>query len=268
MNPRNIGLWLLVVGFFQLTTADQEVHYEAKIKEEVRYAENLQALEEQLAALASTTVPATSTTTTVATTLPPLTSTASTLPPVTATTVPATSTTSTTTTTTTTVPAYAHGDIPPNTPFGLFTSAEMGLENTPLLEGDLADADKHALDGGVAHRPTTGFPGSGGNVVITGHRRSVGKDVFHHIDKLEPGDLIQIQTVWNGRTDMFVYEVEHTQAEIETSTPELEVRFVETYFVKQAEYETLTLVSCDPPGSTTHRYLVRARLVSVNGESR
>lgn len=249
------GFVLIVVAAFQLLTFDHGAS-DAKAEEETRFAQHQTEVKEKLAV---TTTAAPAVTTTVPPSIP-----ATTQRVTTTTAAPAT----TTTTTVPPPPVYTHGDIPPNTPFGLFTSVEMELADTPLLEGDLADADKRALDGGVAHRPTTGFPGSGGNVVITGHRRSVGKDVFRHIDKLAIGSLIQIQTAWNGRTDTFVYEVEHTEAGIETSTPELEVRFVETYFVTQAEYETLTLVSCDPPGSTTHRYLVRARLVSVSGESR
>lgn len=111
-----------------------------------------------------------------------------------------------------------------------------------------------ALRAGAGHFPETPLPGSTvGNVVIAGHRTGYG-DPFLHLDKLSAGDKIIFETP----NDRHVYKVmkqvdghrnpwvvEPTNLSVKATTAE----------------PVVTLITCDPPGTTKMRLIVRAALV-------
>jgi sortase A len=113
----------------------------------------------------------------------------------------------------------------------------------------------NALRAGAGHFPDTALPGDPtGNVAIAGHRTGYGEP-FRHLDKLKPGQRIHLATPFGT----FVYEIMkpfdgHGNPWI-TDPTDLTVKG------RTAE-PTLTLVTCDPPGTSKNRLILRAKLVN------
>jgi sortase A len=188
-----------------------------------------------------------------ATTLPPTT------PPTTAapTTVPPTTIPPTTVAPTTTIwatatlpeqppePIIAPAD--PHSPepviaLGGITIPKIGV-NEPLYEGIRLTT----LDYGPGHWPGTAMPGDVGNAVIAAHRTSHGA-TFRNIDQLVPGDEVQFTTS-NG---ISTYHVTST----EVVTPDA------VWIVDPTPTATATLFACHPPGSVSHRIVVKLELAN------
>jgi sortase A len=113
-----------------------------------------------------------------------------------------------------------------------------------VVEGTSASA----LRAGAGHYPDTPLPCGPGNVAIAGHRTTYGKP-FANIDQLKAGDLIQLDTPIGS----CVYEVSGDYKVVLASD-----RSVVANTVGQA---VLTLTSCHPKGSASHRIVVQAKLV-------
>jgi len=96
---------------------------------------------------------------------------------------------------------------------------------------------------GVGEWPGSPNPGKKGNIVLGGHR-TAGPRPFANIHKLKKGDAIYLEK--NGKT--FRYRV----------TKSLVVAKSALWITKPTSTSTLTLFSCHPAGSTTHRYVIRA----------
>ena len=111
-----------------------------------------------------------------------------------------------------------------------------------------------ALRAGAGHYPETPLPGELGNVAIAGHRTTYGRP-FARIDELVKGDKIVLTTP----VGKYTYEV-----------------LGRPFVVTPTDYDAVvndypqggsfvTLSSCHPEGSASHRIIVRAELVdSVN----
>ncbi|MCY3804682.1 MAG: class E sortase [Candidatus Saccharibacteria bacterium] len=117
-----------------------------------------------------------------------------------------------------------------------------------------------ALELGVVHYPSTEFPGQRGsknnsNVVIIGHSSGSFyvpgefKDIFSHLRDLELGDLILV----NYQRKQYVYKIYETKVVKPGRTEVLE---------KVAHNNSLTLITCDPPGSAAKRLIVVAQQIS------
>lgn len=104
----------------------------------------------------------------------------------------------------------------------------------------------------VWHRPFTGDPKNGGNTVLVAHRyATIGGNrasTFYHLPKLIAGDLIYV--VWDGV--LYTYKVESTETvlptavSVESPTPD----------------NRLTLYTCTPLWTASHRFVVYAPLVT------
>ena len=111
----------------------------------------------------------------------------------------------------------------------------------------------NALRAGVGHYPTSALPGdSTGNVAIAGHRTGFGSP-FRNLERLKEGDVIWLETPV-GR---YKYEVAapfdgHGNPWITTAH--------DWSVVTQTPEPSLTLTSCDPPGTSKNRLIVRAVL--------
>lgn len=100
-------------------------------------------------------------------------------------------------------------------------------------------------------------PGEGSNVVISGHNNSTGGRVFGRLDEVAEGDKIIIKTA-DGTE--YIYRVTERQIVriFAASNDTLDyVRQVTT----TTEEEQLTLLTCWPNWSNTHRLIVIARPV-------
>ena len=111
-----------------------------------------------------------------------------------------------------------------------------------------------ALRAGAGHFPETPLPGELGNVAIAGHRTTYGRP-FARIDELVKGDKIVLTTP----VGKYTYEVVDRPFVV---TPTDYDAVVNDY---PQGGSFVTLSSCHPEGSASHRIIVRAELVeSVN----
>ena len=106
-----------------------------------------------------------------------------------------------------------------------------------------------ALRAGAGHYPQTPLPGEKGNVAIAGHRTTFGRP-FARIDELVPGDRVVLTTPLARH----VYKVVSRPWVVEpTDWSPIEV------YPRKGSF--LTLTSCHPEGSASHRIVSRAKLV-------
>lgn len=122
--------------------------------------------------------------------------------------------------------------------------------NAIVVEGVSADA----LHAGAGHLPRSALPGDPtGNVVIAGHRTGF-KGFFRYINKLRTGDLVELTTPFGVYTYSVLAPFDGHRNPWVTVPTDLTV----THPTPEA---SVTLVTCDPPGSSKHRLIVRGRLV-------
>ncbi|MDX3613252.1 class E sortase, partial [Streptomyces europaeiscabiei] len=130
----------------------------------------------------------------------------------------------------------------------------------PVAEG-VGRAD--VLDKGYAgHYPGTAQPGRPGNFALAGHRNTHGEP-FRHLDRLEPGDEVRVET----RDAVHTYVVDRTLPQtapgdggVLRSVPRSEVRPSYGYG-ERGHY--LTLTTCTPEYTSTYRLVVWGKLRSV-----
>jgi len=108
-------------------------------------------------------------------------------------------------------------------------------------------------DYAVGWHKTSAYPGNPGNVVLSGHHNIKG-EVFRRLVELAPGDEI---IVYVGETP-YHYVVEEKHLLREKGMP-VEVRRRNARWIMPTPDERLTLVTCWPYTSNTHRLIVVAR---------
>ncbi len=129
---------------------------------------------------------------------------------------------------------------------GIVRIPKIGVQQY-MIEMSNAE-DKPNLDRGVGHVHGTGWPGAPGNVVLAGHRVTMAHP-FMHIDQLQPGDLIEVETpdrIADYRMTGFTI-VTPDRVDVMAPTPD----------------STVTLISCHPPHSAEFRYIVKGTLERV-----
>ena len=115
-----------------------------------------------------------------------------------------------------------------------------------------------ALKGGAGHYPATPLPCEEGNVAIAGHRTTYGKP-FANVDQLKKGDLVTLETPIGTCTYALSQDPFVVLADGKLSNGKSVVD-------NTPGQKTLTLTSCHPKGSASHRIIVRATLVKgLNG---
>lgn len=143
---------------------------------------------------------------------------------------------------------------PVSTEFGIVIPA-IGV-NAPIIanvSGTNANTYYHELKEGVAHMEGTALPNEAGNTVLFGHsstlpgaKRTPYNEVFLLLDKLEEGDDITVYF------DRIAYEYRVNEKR--------EVSEGATEILSQEDEQTLTLITCWPPGTDVRRFVVRARM--------
>ena len=96
------------------------------------------------------------------------------------------------------------------------------------------------------------YPGTGGNIVISGHNNTAG-EVFRNLIDLEEGDVVHLYV----DETLYVYEVVGTVL-LEEKGKTMEERRENAKWIAPTDYERLTLVSCWPYTTYTHRLIVIA----------
>jgi LPXTG-site transpeptidase (sortase) family protein len=105
----------------------------------------------------------------------------------------------------------------------------------------------------AGYHTTSAPPGAIGNTVISGHNNIAGS-VFRDLHKLEQGQRLALFA--GGRR--YDYAVEASFVVEEAGAPP-EQRMANARWIEPTADERLTLVSCYPPWSNTHRAIVVAR---------
>jgi sortase A len=106
------------------------------------------------------------------------------------------------------------------------------------------------------HNTSVGL-GVAGNTVLNGHHNIYG-EVFRDLVKLQTGDEIDLVS----RDQEFRYVVVYTAILPERNQP-LEVRLANAEWIRSTEDERLTLITCWPYESNTHRVIVVAVPIRV-----
>lgn len=131
----------------------------------------------------------------------------------------------------------------------------------PLVydEKSVVEADvQRALERGVIHYPTTSLPGQEGNAAFFGHssnnifNKGKYKFAFVLLHELVPGDIFYLTR------DKTVYSYRVFDKRI---VPPTEMSVLDPIPGKPA---TATLITCDPPGTSTNRLVVWGEQISPN----
>ena len=105
---------------------------------------------------------------------------------------------------------------------------------------------------------TTASLGQPGNTVLDGHHNIAG-EVFRRLVDLKLGDEIEVDS--DGRS--FFYKVTAREVLLERDQPR-EVRLKNALWIQPTTDERLTLVTCWPYTSNTHRLIIVARPIDPN----
>lgn len=97
-------------------------------------------------------------------------------------------------------------------------------------------------------------PGEESNVVISGHNGSTGGQVFARLDELQVGDEI---TLWTDKPEPVVYQVIEKTIVRTFAISEEADRYLRSVSEPTAR-EQLTLITCWPNWTNTHRLIVIA----------
>ncbi len=146
----------------------------------------------------------------------------------------------------------------------------LGID-TPVVEVRTRLVDRQGqlvstwetADYAAGYHVGSAYPGQVGNLVLSGHNNIKGQ-VFRPISALGEPDVPfprgALAYVVDARDRVFVYAFEEMVKVREAGAP-LEERIRNAQYMAPTEDPILTLITCWPLNSNTHRIIVRARLV-------
>jgi LPXTG-site transpeptidase (sortase) family protein len=110
----------------------------------------------------------------------------------------------------------------------------------------------------VGWHDTSALPGQAGNLVLSGHNASLGGKVFRNLYRAQIGDRFTIRTGQRA----FIYEIaeRHVLRELFTSRA---TRQANAAWIREFPDERVTLVTCHPTWTNTHRLVLVARRVPL-----
>jgi len=131
------------------------------------------------------------------------------------------------------------------TGIGVLTIEKIGAK-LPVTDGVTTAQLKVA----VGHVRGTPEIGGAGNSVIAGHRSYTYGQFFNRLGEIETGDIISYQPKNGGAMEFTVFEI----LEVEPGDP--------TALEQPEGKNIITLLTCTPIRTATHRLLVRAELIN------
>ena len=144
-------------------------------------------------------------------------------------------------------------DVATGQPFAFITIPAFGphwrftlIQGTALAQLDLSPG----------HVPGTQWPGQLGNFAVAGHRVTAGNP-FWSLPALKAGDLVYIQTQLNRYT----YRITSKQWVLPTDLGVLDP--VPGHPAQHPAQRLITLITCDPAWTGTHRVIVTGVLISA-----
>lgn len=137
----------------------------------------------------------------------------------------------------------ASGSVADGKPIGRIIVPAMGLDMV-MVQG----VGTSALESGPGHYPGSPMPCTLGDAAIAGHRTTF-LHPFYSLNTLKPGDLVEIKTAaWTC-----AYAV---------SSPPFSVLPSDSAVVSNTPgHYNLTLTTCTPIGSSSHRLVVKAAMI-------
>ncbi len=131
-------------------------------------------------------------------------------------------------------------------PFAFIRIPEFGRRwRFAIVQG--TDFPQLAL--GPGHVPGTALPGQIGNFAVAAHRVTAGNP-FYHLNDLRPGDRVLIDT----SLTTYVYRVTTSELVLPDDTAVLDP--VPGHPRQRPREAMMTLITCDPPWTGTHRIIV------------
>lgn len=133
-------------------------------------------------------------------------------------------------------------------PAGTLSIPRLGLNEVFGAGVTLED-----LRSGVGWASTSALSGEGQNIALAGHRNGWGGP-FRNVDALEEGDTLSLSWSTGAQAEYSVISseivdpnaIEHIHAD------------------PKGDRETLTIITCDPPGSIENRLIVTAQLTNLS----
>ncbi len=129
----------------------------------------------------------------------------------------------------------------PENIIGVINIEKIAL-SAPLAEG----TDNKSIMFALGHFKGTALPGEIGNFAVAGHRSYTFGEYFSRLDELEKGDKIEV--LYSGKR--YIYEV----------TNSFIVEPEQTEVIDPTDKPVITLVTCTPKWTATHRLIVRGEL--------
>lgn len=105
------------------------------------------------------------------------------------------------------------------------------------------------LNWGAGHMTSTPMPGEPGNVAIAGHRNYTFGSYFSRLGEVATGDIITVEYLGNS----FDYEAYEILTVLPDDTSVLS---------PPKDGSILTLITCTPKGSNTHRLIIHAKQIN------
>jgi sortase A len=148
-----------------------------------------------------------------------------------------------------------YGDHYPKLPSRVVRIASPNIKlDTKVYEVYAVKGAWEVADYAAGHNYNSANPGEGGNIVLSGHNNYRG-EVFRYLEFLKPGDEID---VWNFAGQEFKYKVDNIEKLKEAGVPMAE-RLAHGKVMDPTPYEQLTLITCWPYTTYTHRLIVTAK---------
>lgn len=122
----------------------------------------------------------------------------------------------------------------------------MEIEKIDLVVTIAEGVEDKDLIYSVGHFPETVMPGEEGNFAVVGHRSYTYGQYFNRLDELEFGDKVKVR----AGTDIYTYIID----DIKVVEPE------EVSVLDNTDTARITLVTCTPIWSATHRLIVSGYL--------
>ena len=97
-------------------------------------------------------------------------------------------------------------------------------------------------------------PGQGSNIVISGHNNSTGGHIFGQLAELEVGDTIRILT---SEDKAVTYQIKETQIVRTLGASQQTLDYLQQ-IIEPTSSERLTLITCWPSWTNTHRLIITA----------
>lgn len=123
----------------------------------------------------------------------------------------------------------------------------MEIEKIDLVVTLAEGTDNKSITLSVGHFPGTAMPGQIGNFAVVGHRSYRYGAYFNRLDELENGDIVRIKTA----EGIFSYCVDSKMI----------VEPTDTWVLEPSEGATMTLVTCTPIRTATHRLIIKGHLL-------